>query len=59
LEAEEAEDAAFQRRLLQPRPAYTGTMAEGAGLRRAIREIEETGPPVMEQEPAMPTTSND
>jgi NADH:ubiquinone oxidoreductase subunit 6 (subunit J) len=59
LEAEEAEDQDFQRRLRQPRPAFTGTMAEGAGLRVAIREIEESGTAVMEQEPALPTTSND
>jgi NADH:ubiquinone oxidoreductase subunit 6 (subunit J) len=59
LEAEEAEDQDFQRRLRQPRPAFTGTMAEGAGLRVAVREIEEAGTAVMEQEPALPTTSND
>jgi len=57
LEAED--DRELERILHQPRPAFTGTMAEGAGLRRAIREIEESGPAVMEQEPAMPTTSND
>ncbi len=57
LEAEE--DAALERVLHQPRPAYTGTMAESAGVRRAIRDIEETGPPVIEQEPALPTTGSD
>jgi hypothetical protein len=34
-------------------------MAEAAGLPQAIREIEEHGTAVMEQEPAMPTTSNE
>ena len=67
LEAEEAEDVEFQRRLHQPRPRYTGSMAESAGLRPAIQEIEEAGPAVIEeagpavieQEPALPTTGND
>jgi len=31
LEADEAGEAAFERRIHAPRPAYTGTMAEGAG----------------------------
>ena len=55
----EAEDQDFQRRLRQPRPAFTGTMAEGAGLSVAIREIDESGAAVMEQEPALPTTTGD
>jgi len=31
LEVDEAGEAAFERRIHAPRPAYTGTMAEGAG----------------------------
>jgi NADH:ubiquinone oxidoreductase subunit 6 (subunit J) len=57
LEAEEDKD--LERLIHLPRPQYTGTMAEAAGLPQAIREIEEHGTAVMEQEPAMPTTSNE
>jgi NADH-quinone oxidoreductase subunit J len=58
LEPEDA-DSDFERRLRAPRPAYSGTMAEGAGLRQAIQAIEDSGPAVIEQQPALPTTSND
>jgi NADH-quinone oxidoreductase subunit J len=50
---ESEEDAELEQRLHQPRPAYTGTMAEGAGMRRAIREIKEAGAPVVEQRPEL------
>ncbi len=57
LDAEEAQDVEFQRRLHQPRPEFTGSMAESAGLRPAIREIEESGPATIEREPAPTTTT--
>ena len=53
------EDPELERRLaLTPRSVYTGTMAEGGGVPRAIHEIEEATAPVIVQEPAMPTTAN-
>jgi NADH:ubiquinone oxidoreductase subunit 6 (subunit J) len=57
LESED-QDADFERRLRAPRPAYTGTLAEAAGLRRAVQAVEETGQAEVEQEPALPTTGN-
>jgi NADH-quinone oxidoreductase subunit J len=49
------EDPELEERLhLQRRPAYSGTMAEGAGLSIALQEIERSGPSVVEREPAMP-----
>ena len=59
LEAEEAGDAEFQRRLRQPRPRYTGSMAEAAGLRPAIQDIEEAGTATIEEEPATTTTGGE
>jgi len=56
LDEEEAADPDFQRRLHQRRPTFTGTMAEGAGLRVAIEEIEQVRAAVTENAPSRPPT---
>jgi NADH:ubiquinone oxidoreductase subunit 6 (subunit J) len=38
----EEHDEELERRIQAPRPAYTGTMAEGADVRQALVELEET-----------------
>jgi NADH:ubiquinone oxidoreductase subunit 6 (subunit J) len=49
------DDPELERRLLlTPRPRYTGTMAEGAGIQRALQEIQAVGPSMVE-EPAATT----
>jgi NADH:ubiquinone oxidoreductase subunit 6 (subunit J) len=53
---QDGEDEELDRRLHQPRPHFIGSMAEAAGLRPAIREIEESGPAVVQREPASTTT---
>ena len=45
----------LERRIHQPRPVYTGTMAEGAGVPVVLREIEEHERTMMEREPIVPT----
>jgi NADH-quinone oxidoreductase subunit J len=45
---EDHEDEQFERRIHAPRPAYTGTMAEGAGIRHAVAEVEEEAQPEVE-----------
>ncbi len=42
------EDKEVEVRVRAPRPAYTGTMAEAAGLRHAVEEFEDSGPPIAE-----------
>jgi NADH:ubiquinone oxidoreductase subunit 6 (subunit J) len=50
------EDPELEQRLHEtPRPVYTGTMAEGAGVPVVLREIEEHERAFMEQEPSVPT----
>jgi NADH-quinone oxidoreductase subunit J len=56
---ETEDDADFQRLIHAPRPRYTGTMAEAAGLPQAVQGIEASDQPYVEQEPALPTSSND
>jgi NADH-quinone oxidoreductase subunit J len=56
---EPEDDADFARRMRAPRPAYTGTLAEAAGLRRAVQAAEQSPPAEIEQQPALPTTGND
>ncbi len=49
------EDEELSDRLLhEPRPVYTGTMAEGAGVARVVREIEEAERAMMDHEPMYP-----
>jgi NADH:ubiquinone oxidoreductase subunit 6 (subunit J) len=57
LEGEDRQE--FDRIVHAPRPRYTGTLAEAAGLPQAVRAIEESEQPYIEQEPALPTRSND
>jgi NADH:ubiquinone oxidoreductase subunit 6 (subunit J) len=56
---ESEEDTDFARRVRAPRPAYTGTLAEAAGIRRAVEAVEQTGKAEIEQQPALPTTGNE
>jgi NADH-quinone oxidoreductase subunit J len=44
----EDEDENFELRIRAPRPRYTGTMAEAAGQRQAIEEVEASPDPVAE-----------
>jgi NADH-quinone oxidoreductase subunit J len=46
----EGPDEAFELRVRAPRPAYTGTMAEAAGVRQAIEATEEEIEPEVEAE---------
>jgi NADH-quinone oxidoreductase subunit J len=52
---EDLEREELERRVTRPRPIYTGTMAEGAGVPVVLHEIEEHERAVMDNEPVVPT----
>ncbi len=45
---EDPDDEEFELRIHAPRSAYTGTMAEGAGVRQAVAAVEPSPEPVAE-----------
>ena len=55
LEEEERDDVAFQQRLNAPRPRFSGSMAESAGLRPA--SLQEAGEPAPAEAKPAPTPS--